>query len=477
MLTMFSPLAAILAHPPLLAPLDATIRETLRRMEADRSGLVVVVAPGGRIPTGVFTYEDLVRRVALPAVDLEQPIATVMTSGLITLGPGATAHQAVLTMARHGVRHVVVVDGQGALVGVVSQDELFGLQRQGLNVVSGDIQDARDVEGLRAAAGGIRRLTETLLAQGTNAETLTHFISTLNDLLTIRTIELTADRFDLPPVRFCWIALGSEGRLEQTFSTDQDNGIIFEADEADAEEVRAAMLPFARAVNEALDACGFPLCKGNVMASNRQWCLTPAEWRRAFSRWIDQPEPEAVLNATIFFDLRPVYGTAALAEQLWEWLLGAVEDRHLFLTLLAQEALRFRPPLGRIRDFSFDRSKEFPRTLDLKAFGSRLFVDAARVLALAHGIPHTNTAERIRSAGAAGVLAAENVAGIADAFYVVHLARLRTQLRHGLGYTGANRLDPRQLNDLERNVLKEAFRQAQKLQARIALDHRIESWG
>jgi CBS domain-containing protein len=477
MLTMYSPVDAIVRRDPVTVGLETTLRETLERMDRTRSGLVVVVDPLRRIPLGVFTLEDVVRRVALPGAALEQPVATAMTSGIVTIPPQASAHEAVLTMARHGVRHLVVVEADGALVGVVSQEELFGLQRVGVDDVSRAIQAARDVEGLRAAAAGIRRLTEALLAQGVAAEPLTHSISTLNDLLTVRVIELTADRFDLPPVPFCWIALGSEGRLEQTFSTDQDNGLVFEADDAEAGRVREGLLPFARAVNEVLAACGFPLCRGNVMASNPRWCLTLREWQDAFSRWIETPEPAAILNASIFFDLRPVYGRTALAERLWAWLGPAVLSRPLFLALLARNALEHRPPLGRIRDFVFDGSSEFPHTLDLKALGSRLFVDAARVLALGRGIRHTNTAERLRAAAAAGALDPEGVAAVVEGFHFVHLLRLRNQLRREVAPDGANRVDPRRLNDLERAVLKEAFRQARRLQTRVELDYRLDAGG
>ena len=477
MLNLYSPVSAI-AHPaPVTVPLEATLRETLVLMERTRSGLVVVVDQAGRIPLGVFTLEDLVRRVALPEVGLDEPVATVMTGGLVTVTPQASAHQAVLTMAHHGVRHLVVVDADGALAGILSQDEIFGMQRAGVDEVSDYIQAARDRAGLKAAAGRIRVLTGALLAQGVHAETLTHFISALNDLLTVRVIELTAEGFDLPPVPFCWIALGSEGRLEQTFSTDQDNGLVFEADDADAGQVREGFLPFARAVNEALDACGFPFCTGKVMASNPQWCLTAAEWKRAFSRWIETPDPEAVLNGAIFFDLRPIYGKAALAERLWQWLLPAVAARPLFLSHMARNALRFRPPLGKIRDFTFDRSKEFPNTIDLKAFGSRIFVDAARILALARGIPRTNTAERLRAAAEAGGLDPSGVGAIVDGFHFVHLLRLRNQLGEDVSPAGANRVDPRRLNEIDRVVLKEAFRQARRLQSRIGMDHRVSEMG
>lgn len=474
-LTMYSPLSAIMRRQPVSVPLDATVRQALETMERMRIGSVVVADPSRRVPLGIFTLQDLVRRVTLPGGDLQAPIATVMTSGLITLGPHASAHQAALTMARNGVRHVVVVDAEGKLAGIVAQEDLFGLQQLGVKEISNRIQAARDVEGLRAAAQAIRELADGLMAQGTSAETLTHFVSTLNDLLTIRTIDLAADEHELPPVPMCWIALGSEGRLEQTFATDQDNGIIFEADDSDAEHVREALLPFARSVNEKLEACGFALCKGGIMAGKPRWCLRLSEWRRTFSRWMEEPEGEAVLNANIFFDLRAVHGNEILAERLREWLLPQAAGHPLFLRLMAQDAVRFEPPLGVLRDFSFDGSKDYPHTLDLKARGSRLFVDAARVLALAHQVVPTSTAERLRAVAEPANLG-EGVAALVDGFHFIHLVRLRHQRRlRGADPGRANRVDPGELNDLDRTVLKEAFRQARKLQAWLASQFQLRT--
>jgi CBS domain-containing protein len=449
------------------------VRETLEVMDRRRASSVVVTDGSGRVPLGVFTHRDLVRRVALPGGDLGEPVAAVMTSGLITLGPEASAHQAALAMARSGVRQLVVVDADGALAGVVTQEDLFGLQQVGVREIADLVQAAGDEGGLRAAAGAIRALADRLMAQGVGAETLTHHLSTLNDLLTIRAIELAQDAHALPPVPFCWIALGSEGRLEQTFVTDQDNGIVFDAEEGEAEEVRAALLPFARAVNTLLDACGFPLCRGGVMAGNPRWCLRLSEWRRAFQGWLDTPDPEAVLHATIFFDLRPIHGSVRLAERLGAWLRAEAPRHPLFLRQLAEAAVSTPPPLGVLRDFSFD-SREHPRTLDLKGRGSRPFVDGARALALAHGIAATSTAERLRAAAGPAGLAAEEVAALVDGFHVVHLLRLRNQRRGGEPGR-ANRVDPSALNELQRTVLKEAFRQARRLQA--VLESRFELRG
>ncbi len=469
-LGMFSPLSAFVVAAPATVPLGASVRATLELMARRDAGSVVVTDAGGRIPLGMFTLQDLVRRVTLPGGGLEQPVAAVMTGGLITLPPQATAHHAALTMARSGVQRVVVVDAEGRLAGVVSQADLFGLQQAGVAQVSEALGAARDVEGLRAAAAGIRRVTEALLAQGVGVEAISQATSTMNDLLAIRVLELAADDHDVPPVPFCWIALGSEGRLEQTFATDQDNGIIFDAAPADADRVREGLLPFARAANERLGACGFALCKGQVMASNPRWCLTLEEWQRTFSRWIHVPEPEALLNAAIFFDLRPVHGNPALAERLRSSLLEEAGQRPIFLRVMAENALACRPPLGTLRDFVTDRSSEHPGTLDLKLAGSRPFVDAARILALAHGVAHTATAERLRAVQEVTGQRPEAFAAVVDAFHVVHRLRLLSQCGPRPG-PAPNRLDPDTLNDLDRHLLKEALRQARRLQEWLARDY------
>ena len=470
---MHSPLSAIVRRDPVTVPLDATVRSALEAMERAHLDFMVVTDAGRGLPLGIFTLRDLVRRVALPGGDLEQPVAAVMTAGLATLPPEASAHQAALAMARSGVRTVVVVDAEGRLAGVVSQEDLFGLQRMGVAEIGREIQAAGDVEALRPVGPRIRQLAAGLMAQGIGAETLTHFISTLNDLLTIRLVEIVADRFELPPVPTCFMALGSEGRLEQTFATDQDNGIVFEADDGDAERVRQGLLPFARAVNQALADCGFALCKGEVMAGNPRWCLSLEEWRRAFQAWVASPRPAALLDACIAYDLRPVHGREALAERLRASALEAAAAHPLFLRGLAECAVRSRPPLGLFRRFVYGRSAEFPHTLNLKLRGSSPYVDAARVYALAHRVPHTSTAQRLRAL--AGVLHLDpwDLSAKVDGFHFIHLQRLRHQCRPGLPAGAANLLDPREISDLDRHVRREAFLQARRLQARLVLDFQL----
>jgi CBS domain-containing protein len=331
---------------------------------------------------------------------------------------------------------------------------------------------AHDLDGLKAAAGEIRSLARSMLAQGVSAEALTGLVATLNDRLTERILALELARHDLSGIRVCWLALGSEGRHEQTFSTDQDNAILFESDSAPG-EARARLLPFAKAVNAALDACGFPLCKGEIMASNPKWCLSAAEWRARFGDWIRNPVPDALLNANIFFDFRALWGDRRLAHELRQWLDGMAREDQRFLRIMAENALQSQPPLGFFGDFQTSGEGEARGTIDLKAQGTRVFTDAARIYALATGSEAQNTAARLRHGAHQVKGGADEVEALVEAFYFIRMLRLRHQHLEAEDGAGGNRINPRALNELDQRILKEAFRQGRKLQKRLALDYQL----
>ena len=448
------------------------IRDTMQIMMHAKVGSVVVADADDR-PIGIFTPSDAMRRVVMPGYPTTSPIEEVMTTPPATISAHATAYDAMLAMATHGIRHLVIVDAEDRLAGVVSERDLFALQRVGLRNVRKVIETAADIDALSHAAGDVRRLCLNMLNQGVSAEKLTQFISGLNDRLTRRVIEINLAQHDLFGLDWAWLAFGSEGRDEQTFSTDQDNGIIFVCpDFADRDALQLRFLDFARDVNQGLARCGFPLCRGNIMASNPLWCLTQDEWRERFTQWIRLPEPEALLNATIFFDFRPLYGNEALARALRKWLLQLTGSARMFLRFMAENAVKVAPPLGMIRDFTYDNNTEFPHTLDLKAFGARLFVDAARIIALAHGISHSSTTARLRAASEQMKLGSDDVNATIDGFFFIQQLRLRNQ-RADTRPGAENRIDPDKLNELDRQVLKEAFKQAKRLQSRLQLDYRL----
>ena len=476
--SLTSPLSAIIRREPVTCAPDTSVRRALELMHETKVGSMVAV-DGQQRPLGILTLPDVLERIVLPQIDLAQPVISVMSTQLTTLPPQALAHEAALVMAKHGFRHVLVVENE-RLVGLVSEKDLFALQRVGLRQIGATIRHADSIDVLKQSAADIRRMAHNMMAQGVAPEQLTQFISTFNDLLTVRVIELETAASGLHGTPLfeglCWMALGSEGRFEQTLKTDQDNALIFSVPQGmTADQVRAQLLPVAKRINAALDMCGFPLCKGEVMASNPKWCLSLDEWKEVFGRWVDQGAPMALMHASIFFDFRALYGAQHLADDLRRWLMQLTRSNERFLHQMAANALRNRPPLGLVRDFVLNDSKR----IDLKINGLTPFVDAARIFSLATGVTQTNTIQRLRQSAPGLHIPDSEVEAWINAFLFIQLLRLRHHYAANEHHDDArayplnNLIDPSQLNDLDRRILKEAFRQARKVQAKLSADYQL----
>jgi CBS domain-containing protein len=471
-----TPLSSILSRPPIVCVPDEPIRQALAVMEERRIGSILI-AEADMVPLGIFTRQDVIGRIVLPARSLAAPIREVMSVPVATLSLDATAGDAALLMAQRGFRHVVVVDAEGRAAGVVSERDLFGLQRLSVRELSSAIRRATDIETLVQCAADVRTLSHSLVAQGVSAGQLTRMIASLNDQVTARVLDVTAPRFDIAGLTLAWLGMGSEGRGEQTIATDQDNGLVFVPHDpaVTPDAARERLLPFARAVNEALDRCGYPLCKGGVMAMNPKWCASLDEWREAFFGWIDRGDPESLLAASIFFDFRALWGEAGLAEALRSDVAERAQRNPRFLKQMSDNALRNRPPLNWRGELAAAEDESGVEGIDLKLNGSVPFVDAARIYALASGVTATNTVERIKQAGALKGVPEDEARGMVDAFEFVQLLRLRTQHRVAAGLLAAsdsaNRVPLDDLSDLDRRILKEALRQVRKLQQRLELDY------
>ena len=462
------PLGARLRRAPVTCRVDTPVRQALESMNSEHVGSIVVT-DGGHRPVGVFTLRDLLARLSLPERSLDTRIDEVMTPDPVCLPRSAFAFEAAMLMAQHAIHHVCLVD-RGRLVGVISERDLFSMQRVGLVNLSKTVARAESVGELARLRPDIHQLVDQMLAQGVRVAQITQMITMINDQITRRLIELhLREAADLPEVQFSWVAFGSEARQEQTLKTDQDNGAIFRTPEdMTPDQVREALTPVFRRINEALDQCGYPLCQGNIMASNPECCLSFEEWQQRFTRWIEQGTPEHLLQASIFFDFRTIAGNAEDVEELRYWLLDRTARNSRFRRQMAANALQLRPPLGVFRSFRVDSRGEYRNTLNLKLNGVTPFVDTARLFSLAHRLPATNTLSRLRLAADARVVDPGDVDAWSDAYDYIQMLRMRiNQEQRAAGEPLSNRVDPSALNDLDRRVLKEAFREARQLQQRL----------
>lgn len=471
--SMATQLHELCKRTPITARESDKLEDVLQLMGSTGVGSIVIVDEEQH-PLGIFTQSDVLKRVVLPKQSLDVGIGEVMSRKPHTLSLEATAYDAALAMAMHGIRHVLAVDEDNRVQGVISERDLFAMQRVGLRQLRYAVEKAPDISTLQQVGRDLRQFTMNMLGQGVGSEQLTQFISALNDGITRRIIELNLKAHDLYGIDWAWLSFGSEGREEQTFSTDQDNGIIYLCPEAvDKDQLNLRLLDFARDVNEDLDRCGFPLCKGNIMASNPEWCLTLEEWQERFSRWVRNPDPVALLNASIFFDFRCLYGKQHLVGQLHKFLFRQTQNNSIFQRMLAANALSVSPPLGMLRDFVTE-DHEGKACIDLKKAGARLFVDVARVWALSRGIAASNTIKRLERAARLMDKSGEEIDAIIDAFNFIQMLRLRHQhLENEHGRAGDNLIQPDKLNQLDRRILKESFRQARNLQQKLKVAYQL----
>ena len=459
-------------HPVTCSP-DTPLREAVKLMHDQQVGSIVAVDEH-KAPLGIFTLRDLRHVVAEGIGDFSEALARHMTPSPFYLSPDHSAFDAAIAMTERHIAHVCLVKDQ-RLCGVVSERDLFSLQRVDLVHLARTIRSAQRVEQLITLRGEIGQLVERMLAHGASSTQITHIITLLNDHTVCRVIELTLAEKGDPGVPFSWLCFGSEGRREQTLHTDQDNGILFDArDAADAAQIRGKLLPIAQQINQSLAQCGFTLCKGNIMAGNPELCLSRAEWARRFAAFIREATPENLLGSSIYFDLRVVWGHEKSCEQLRRGILEQVGDNRLFQRMLAENALRNRPPVGRFREFVLARKNGEKATLDLKIQGLTPFVDGARLLALANGIDTNNTLERFRQLVDKHVIEPLDGAAYEEAYHFIQQTRMQQhqiQTRENLPYS--NRVDPDSLNHLDRRILRESLRQAQRLQSSLALRYQL----
>ncbi len=342
---------------------------------------------------GIVTDKDLRNKVIARRLDYDQPVHSIMSSPVVTISGRAQCFDAVLQMTAEKVHHLAVVE-DGQIVGVVASHDLLVVQGSSPLELLREVSSRRTIQGLYALAGKVAGVVRGLVEEGAKADNITRMIAVINDHIIERLLTLLEAELGPRPVGFAWIVMGSEGRREQTFKTDQDNGIIYENPGEDHEFANLASRYFKEFGEEAVKhllACGYPTCAGGMMASQAKWRKPRWAWTGYFNKWLSTSDPEVLLNAKVVFDFRPVHGDKALAEGLREHAIIEASRNTAFIGRLARDCTTIPPPLSLFRSFVVEKDGEHKNRLDLKMRGLVPIVDFARMMALKHGIRETNT--------------------------------------------------------------------------------------
>jgi len=463
----------LLSRPPVTASPETSIKDAALLMNDERVSSLLILEDGAL--EGVITDRDFRARVVAKGLGAGATIADIMTRDPITVRPDSFVLEALLEMSRHNIHHLPVVD-EGQTVGMITTTDLMRQQAASPVHLVSDVFKQQHIEGLAGISKRVPRMVRQMMDADARSEDVGRMVTAVVDALTQRLITLAEAELGAPPVDYCWVALGSQARQEQTAHSDQDNALII--DDAATDEDMAYFAELADRVCAGLDACGYVFCPGGVMASNEQWRVRRKTWMHIFSRWIETPEPAAILHATIFFDMRPVAGRLEIGHSLLEEVYTKASKNSMFQALIARDALRQQPPLGFFRNLVLRRLGVQDDTFDLKHQGVLPIVDLSRAWALEHGVARVGTHPRLDRLEHLGALTKGKADDVRDAYEFIGYVRLRHQAGQlARGEAPDNIVSPKSLSSFERRHLRDAFNIIGDAQSALSRHHRLGLMG
>jgi len=460
----------IIQSEPVYLTVNATVRECAQKMTEQHVSSVVVFnqlafeqdnpevdgQERASLPLGIITDRDFRVRVLAEGLSLETPLRDVMSTDLITIAHDAYVYEAKLLMLRHNVHHLPLVR-HDKVTGIIALTDIVQYESQSSLLLVRGILLQETVEGLAELSTKVASVMVRMQQEGASSHMIGSAMSVIGRTFKQRLLQLAEERLGSPPVPYCFLALGSMAREEQLLVTDQDNALILSVDYNESLH-GDYFKQLANFVCDGLDACGYSYCDGGIMASNPKWRMTLKDWKQQFSQWIERPNPQALLNASIFFDLEGVDGKVAWAEQLTRFIVGKAKNNPVFLAALSRNALNRTPPLGFFKDFVLEKDGRQRYSLNLKRRGTAPMVDVIRVHALAEGSLSQNSFDRLEDLAESSLLPEGKKDELSDALEYLSMIRIRQQVAAiEAGEDVDNTVEPETLSSKERRGLKEAF--------------------
>lgn len=405
---------------------------------------------------GIITEHDLCAKVIAAGVSVDNPISQVMSTDLISLDHNAYIFEAMLLMLRNNIDHLPILKNKKP-IGLIEVADIIRYESQNSLLFVSSIFQQKSSEDLVLLSAELKNCFVRMVNEDANSHMVGRAMSEIGRNFKQRLLELAEEKFGPPPVPYCFLALGSMARDEQLMVTDQDNAIILD-NSYNVALHGAYFEKLADFVCDGLAACGYSYCTGDIMASNPEYRKTRDQWEECFGDWIENPNPQALLNCSIFFDLTGVYGRIKWAEQLNAFILSKAKKNNRFLACLAHNALNRKPPLGFFKDFVMEKDGRHNNSINLKRRGTAPLADLIRVHALAIGSQSQNSFERLEDIIDSGILPTSKGEDLQHAMELISLVRLRHQSTDiESGIEPDNNIEPESMSDFERRNLKDAF--------------------
>jgi CBS domain-containing protein len=372
----------------------------------------------------------------------------------------------LLELVRRNIHHLPLV-AAGRAVGMITATDLLQLEHANPVHLVGEVAKAADPAAVAEVAVRLAELVSSLVRQGTTAHDASRVVTSVGDAVEQRLLMLAEAELGAPPVPYAWLTLGSRARFEQALGPDQDHALVLHDDARPEHDAWFAAL--AERVADGLERAGYPRCRGEKMATNPRWRMSSSAWQDQLTRWMTTPTPQAVLESSVFFDLRHQYGDASLTAALRDLQRETAPRSPLFLAHLAAHVCKRQPPLGFFRGLVVDRSGEHRDTLDIKRGGLLVVAELGRLHGLAAGSASTGTLARLEDAAAEGRISPPLAADLRDAWeFLAHLRLVHQADCVRTGRPPDNHLAPSSLSSFEQRHLKAAFGVIRDAQGAVA---------
>ncbi len=443
---------------PLLIKGDANIIETAKTM-ANHDSTFCLVEKDGNI--GIITERDIIKKILAQQLNpYEVKAQDIATFPIISMDASEPLFNALLTMAKYGIRKLVIKEA-GAIWGILDDRTVISHESKNIVFLIKEIDGAKNTEELSYLYSLVKESIVEGVMSGLDPEYVGKYIAELNDHFMKRVAKIVENELGTPPCKYSIMVIGSEGRREQSLTTDQDNAFIFE----DNSEKREYFERFSGKYINSLTEVGFPPCPGNVMVNNPYWRRTKLEWFNEITKWMENPKPENILNISIFFDFRNVYGEDQLIDELWNFIFKRIKTSKHFLPFLASEAIKFRPPLGFLGSIKTEKFGKHKGEIDIKKYGIFPITQGVRVLSLHNEIRNSNTFERIRKLRELSVFTNDFGRDLEEGYRFLMSLRLKSQAKKI-----RNRIPPdnyinlSELSKTEKDILKDVFKKIEEFQ-------------
>jgi CBS domain-containing protein len=461
------PARALIRREPVTCAADRPLRDVARLMSDENVNSMIVRAEDGGL--GIVTDGDLRSRVVAEGISVDTPVGEVVSKPLSTVGPDAAGADVMLAMLDNDVRHVGVLSPRGDLLGVLGGIDLVAAEARTPFSLRREIAQARDKEELSEAAQRLRSTVVALAATKLHPQQIGRVISVVADALIRRMIELAIESKGTMQEEFAWLALGSHGRRETVPSSDVDSGMAWEdgSEQDSSEGVAGYMRTIAMDVEDCIRVVGWRLDPHGVTASGEFSASSMRAWRRSIENWLQDPGGEKVLIATsILLDGRTVYGPAELDPRA---ILLEPANRATLLPSMLRLALALKLPTGFRGNIVVESSGEHRGTFDIKHGGLLPVVDIARFAALKAGANVTATIERLRAASELGAIEPAHARTLEEAYDLFTTLRLEHQIQQlERGSEPDDYVDPKELSELTRRYLRDAFREVAAVQKSLS---------